>query len=257
MKYSIIIPTYKRPDKLIRAVQSVFAQKIKSFEIIIANDSPGYSYAAFETYCIGLTDDQKDQIVYIQNLQNSGSNFSKNAALGQVSKSTDYVMFLDDDDWLSSNALVDIDGYLKRNMVAWLVTNRVLKDGKSLTFSPKEKIHYFWDYLITKRVKGDATHIIKRAYATRYSFSKNAKNTEEWFYFIQLPVDAIYKPYNTTESEGYDQDGITTNLQMIYADNTKLLMREARGFKMHIYLIIRYVYGMLKKQKSTGNNAQG
>ena len=37
---TIIVPTYKRPDKLIRCLESIFRSTYKKIEVIVINDSP-------------------------------------------------------------------------------------------------------------------------------------------------------------------------------------------------------------------------
>jgi len=39
-KVSIIIPTYKRPDLIKRAIRSILNQTYQDFEIVIIDDSP-------------------------------------------------------------------------------------------------------------------------------------------------------------------------------------------------------------------------
>ena len=181
MKYSIIIPTYRRPDKLIRAINSVLNQGYQDFEIICVNDSPDFDYSTFDDFFVNLK--QKDNIKYILNEKNMGVNFSRNLALSKVSDDSDYIVFLDDDDWFNENALLDVDKYLSENRgVKWLVTNRCLV-GEKLTKNIKNKnrLSYIFDYLIFKKIKGDATHVIKADIAKKIKFSEKIKNGEEWF----------------------------------------------------------------------------
>ena len=40
MKISVCIPTYKRPTMLVKALDSVLAQSVSAYEIIVGDDSP-------------------------------------------------------------------------------------------------------------------------------------------------------------------------------------------------------------------------
>lgn len=246
MKYSIIIPTYKRPDKLIRAIKSVINQSYQDFEIICINDSPDFDYSVFDSIFINL--EQKGNIKYILNEKNMGVNFSRNLALGKVSDDSDYVIFLDDDDWFNENALLNIDKYLNENNgVKWLVTNRCLVDEKlTNNIENKNKLSYLFDYLILKKFKGDATHIIKADIAKRIKFSKKIKNGEEWFYFIQIPGKIDYVDFDTTMSDGYDVDGLNQSMKDMYKLNTRVLWAELNGFKMFLYMVLRSFYGIMR-----------
>lgn len=246
MKYSIIIPTYKRPDKLIRAIKSVLNQSYQDFEIICVNDSPDFDYSVFDSFFMNL--EKKNKIKYILNEKNIGVNFSRNLALSKVSSDSDYVVFLDDDDWFNENALLDVDKYLvQNNGIKWLVTNRCLVD-KKLTNNIKNKnqLSYLFDYLIFKKIKGDATHVIKSDIAKKIRFSKKIKNGEEWFYFIQIPSKIDYVDFDTTMSEGYDEGGLNQSMKDVYKKNTRVLWGEVNGFKMFLYMVLRSFYDIIR-----------
>lgn len=85
-KASIIIPTYMRPDKLKRAVDSVLSQSFENFEIIIINDGADCDLPQF---C-------DDRITILVNKENKGANYSRNR--GILFSTGELVAFLDDDD---------------------------------------------------------------------------------------------------------------------------------------------------------------
>lgn len=246
MKFSVIIPTYKRPEKLKRALDSVATQFGDfSVQIIVINDSPEYDYSGIEQYIQSI--DTPHDIIYLKNDENKGVNYSRNVALSYVDTDTDYVVFLDDDDWFNDKALVDIQDHTENGKVQWLMANRVTKDRSLTTHSVlKNTYSYFFDYLIFKKIKGDATHCIARDIAVKARFSSQIKNGEEWFYFIQLPVVITYAPLPTTMSEGYDVEGLNVRMQDTYKKNTKYLFKEVKNLKMLVYLTIRWVYGIIK-----------
>lgn len=250
MKYSILTPTFNRPEPLLKCLNSVLFQNHKDFEMIIINDSPLYDYSEVEKY---IQDKKDSRIKYFKNEKNSGVNFSRNFALANISDDSDYVIFLDDDDWLHSNALSDIENILisnknKNKKINWLVTNRSI-GNTSLTENKtkKSKLNYFFDYLIFKRFVGDCTHTIDSNTATKYKFSEKVKNGEEWTYFIQLPTDIHYENINTTNSEGYNDLGLNASMQKSYRENTRKLFGEIKNCKMIIMLILRSLNSLLRK----------
>ena len=88
MKFSIITPTYKRASLLERAVQSVVRQTYANWEMIISNDSPDDpSYKTF------LSSERDSRIRYYVNDMNRGVNYSRNFALDNVAKDSDWVVF--------------------------------------------------------------------------------------------------------------------------------------------------------------------
>lgn len=270
MKYSIITSGYNQPELLQKCVQSVLAQSYDNFEHIIINDSPDFDYSSFTDYLVGLSDSEKIKIKYSVNKKNIGNNASKEFAFTQVSSDSDYIIFLDHDDWLYPNALEEINKILagesktEKEVIQWLVTNRSV-ESKSLTKNNTNKniINYFWDYLILKKFSGDATHIIKTSLAKKVAFSQNIKNGEEWYYFIQLQSNFFYFDINTTNSLGYLETGVTTLIKDKYMENTWLIWTEILSFKnvqklsifsilkIIFYLKIRTLYSMSKAFKKT------
>lgn len=204
MKFSIITPTHKRADKLIRAVQSVLNQTYTDWEMIIVNDSPDdQSYQNFATSI------NNPRIHYHINDTNRGVNYTRNKALDSVSADSKWIIFLDDDDFLAPDALANFYELISSHAdKKWFVTNRAYANGKPITKFPKNNTSYSyaWSYLILKRCKGDATHCIKTKLITKIRFSKHIKQAEEWFFFYQvgLKTQMYYSDYNSTISDGYD-----------------------------------------------------
>jgi len=243
MKFLIITPTHERPVELEKCITSVLSQKYKDFEVIIVNDSPAYDYSNFEKRYKDLP-----KITYCKNKKNEGVNFSRNHALELIkNKSGDYVIFLDDDDWLYPDALEKINGILETEKPHWLVTNRTHQKTILINIKKqKDKYSYFFDMLLFRRIYGDGTHIIKKQHAEKYRFCSQVKNGEEFYYYIQLPFYFLYKNINSTDSNGYTVGGLTDSLNTRYVDNTYLLWKEKGTLKIFIYLIIRTLWSIFK-----------
>ena len=243
MKFTIITPTYNRPDELARAVESVLGQTYQDFQMVIINDSPDYDYTSFENKYIS-----NDKIIYIKNNKNSGVNFSRNTALEKAKDlESDYVIFLDDDDWLYGDALENINNILEKESYNWLITNRTAGNTNlTKVKTKKEKYNYFWDMLMLRNIYGDATHTIKTSEAVKYKFSKHVKNGEELYYFTQLPFDFVYENTNSTDSNGYTVNGLTDVLKNKYKENTNNLWKEKLNWKMFLYLTMRSLKALTK-----------
>ena len=92
---SVIIPTYKRPEKLLRTVKSVVNQTYKNLEILVVNDDRGKN-----NLLTGLKD---DRIKIIKNERSKGANGARNT--GIINAKGFFIAFLDDDDeWLPNYA---------------------------------------------------------------------------------------------------------------------------------------------------------
>lgn len=99
---SIIMPVYKAENTLCRAIDSILAQTVHSFELILVDDgSPDACGDICERYA------QEDKRIQVIHKENGGASSARNAALNLVS--TDYVTFCDADDYVDINWL---EGYL-------------------------------------------------------------------------------------------------------------------------------------------------
>lgn len=247
--FSIITPTYNRPEMLKQAIMSVVRQSYTSWEMIIVNDSPKKDYTQIENGV--LSHELKHKIYYYKNDRNRGVNFTRNFALQHTSPKSDYIVFLDDDDQLSENALQDLFEFIisEKHQVDWLITNKKDLAGQNFTKIAKSKnlYSYFFDYLFKYSIQGDATHIIKTPIAKKYSFSKATSNGEEWFYFIQLPYQLQYADLDTTTIGQYSPTGLNAKMKNIYSKNTYSLFFEISSLKMFVYLSVRLVFQILKK----------
>lgn len=205
MKFSIITPTYKRHDLLERAVQSVLHQTYTEWEMIIVNDSPDDS--SYKTLPSFFAD---PRIHYYINDTNRGVNYSRNRALDSVSKDSEWVIFLDDDDYLALDALETFSKLIAVHPECkWFVTNRAYVNGTLVTKYPKPENWYSYinDVLILKRCKGDVTHCIKSDLLIKIRYSKYIKQAEEWLFYYQIALTEkmFYHNHNSTLTDGYDK----------------------------------------------------
>jgi glycosyltransferase involved in cell wall biosynthesis len=94
-KISICIPAYKKPEFVLRAIQSILKQDHKNVEIIISDDSPSSDLKlAIQPYISDL------DIKYYHNQPPLKSPSNWNNALDKATG--DYYMLLHQDDWLES-----------------------------------------------------------------------------------------------------------------------------------------------------------
>lgn len=93
---SIIIPTYKRPQMLKRAIDSVLSQTYEAIEAIVVDDNDPETTARKETEAV-LSQVKSDRRVrYIQHTRNMNGSAARNTGIKMAQG--DYIAFLDDDD---------------------------------------------------------------------------------------------------------------------------------------------------------------
>ncbi|EPB8187125.1 glycosyltransferase family 2 protein [Clostridium perfringens] len=93
---SVIIPTYKRSDMLVDAIESVKNQTYKNIEIIVIDDNGINSKYTKENKLKLKNYIESNDIKYIQNKDNIGGALSRNIGVNEALGK--YIAFLDDDD---------------------------------------------------------------------------------------------------------------------------------------------------------------
>ena len=96
---SVVIPTYKRPTYLARAVNSVLGQTYEDFEIIIIDDNDAGTTYRDETRSLVRGYTNEPRVRAIEHPKNGGISAARNTGI-QAARGS-FVAFLDDDDvWL-------------------------------------------------------------------------------------------------------------------------------------------------------------
>lgn len=152
MHFHIITPTHNRMNLLQRNIKSVQSQDFSDFTQWIIDDSTNQETEAW------MMENMSRNIQYIKNEKNIGSNASKNRALDVIcsrqTESQSYVIFLDDDDFLSSDALLHLAENMSDNQ-KWYITQRVYENGTPITQVPSGEgiYNYVGDYLLGGRIR--------------------------------------------------------------------------------------------------------
>jgi len=103
--FSIVLPTYNRPEMLRRAISSVCRQTFPDFELIVVDDG------SLMSCCSALPDPRDARIQLIRNPYNMGVAGARNVGI-EAARGT-YISFLDDDDEYRSSFLSSTCACLK------------------------------------------------------------------------------------------------------------------------------------------------
>lgn len=93
---SVIIPTYKRPDTLDRAIKSVLNQTYQNIEVVVVDDNNPDSEGRFLTIEKMNEFATNSKVIYIKHEKNKNGSAARNTG-ARVSQGK-YLAFLDDDD---------------------------------------------------------------------------------------------------------------------------------------------------------------
>jgi len=217
IKVSIVIPTYRRQNKLVKLLKSISEGDFDKIEVIIVNDDPQFKYTEdFLKNIVNL------QIIIINNNTNVGLNMSR--YIGGLKATGEYILFIDDDNVVEKNtvstlyndfeelsesvaALAPIAYYYSNTDKIWwcgTILNKYTLKSNFIKHCDKKYIetHDVHNAFMIRRKYldhvGITTHYFKRAFAT-YGFVTLLRKRG-----LKAFVDTSAKifhdvPYNTSE----------------------------------------------------------
>lgn len=155
MRFSIIIPAYNAEAYLQRCLDSIFSQEFEDYEVVVIND--------------GSTDDTAELLVQYAaghtNLRvitqsNQGMATARNRGL-EVAQG-DYVMFVDSDDRLCSNALATLAPQVSGEDVIGFGAQIYNENSGIYTDNPIQSTTTIpgWDYFNLYRLKSTPVHFV-------------------------------------------------------------------------------------------------
>ena len=135
-KISVVVPVYNAEKYLDKCINSVLRQKYKDLELILINDgSSDNSLNICNKY------KEKDSRVSVINQKNRGSIEARKVGI-DICKS-EYITFLDADDWLDLNTFEILNKELTRSKSDVVVFNMYKVIGKLGLIKRKNKSRYF------------------------------------------------------------------------------------------------------------------
>lgn len=156
MKYekglvSVIIPTYKRADKLMRAVNSVCSQTYENIEVLVVNDNENddqYTQALQQMFA-SVTDPRVRLVFQPRHINGAAA---RNAGIRQARG--EFIAFLDDDDYWAENKLqrqVDTFSHLDESYGAVSTMFKSFLDDRIISASLPYKDGYIWEEILLRR----------------------------------------------------------------------------------------------------------
>lgn len=187
---SVIIPTYKRPDTLSRAIDSVLAQTYPNVEVLVVDDNNPNTEGRQLTEEIMSLYENNDRVKYIKHEHNKNGSAARNT--GARSSKGDYIAFLDDDDEYTPSR---IESMLKRFSELpsdyGACYSRYLfrmPDGKQISSKEKREGGLFKEALMKDLIIGfGSNNLVKRvAYDAIGGFDETFKRNQDHEFLIRL-----------------------------------------------------------------------
>ncbi len=200
MTFSIIIPVYNVENYLRVCLDSVLNQSFTDWEAICVNDgSTDGSAAILEDYA------KQDSRFTVIAQANGGLSAARNTGLDAAQG--DYVLFLDSDDWLESDAL--------------RILSESISDEDLLCFTGRRYFEKNGEFEI-------ADHLVPASYASGWEYySRNALNHRN-FAFVCVVLRCYRRSYLLDhglrfKTGIYHEDNLFTPLACYYAGKVKVI----------------------------------
>jgi len=162
--FSVIIPTFRRPDTLIETISSVLRQRDATIEIVVVDDSPeGSAEQPVKSFA-----DQR--ITYLKNPEPTGGFPSIVRNIGWPLAKGKFVHFLDDDDLVAEGHYSAVSKAFANNPAVGLVFGRIEPFGNGPSDQLEGEQHYFADAAKKAAVSGRFGN--RLAFAGRMLFDK-------------------------------------------------------------------------------------
>ena len=120
---SVIVPVYKVERYLDRCVESVLAQDLEDYELILVDDgSPDRCGEICESWA------GRDRRIHVIHKENGGLSSARNAGIDNASG--EYISFIDSDDWVTKEYLSYLYSLLEAGCSVTACNHTVIRKGK-------------------------------------------------------------------------------------------------------------------------------
>lgn len=162
---SVVIPTYKRSEKLARAIKSVLNQTYTKVEVLVVSDNEPYdNFTKEAAEVVNSFADKRVRLVTQERHINGAA--ARNA--GIKASTGDYVAFLDDDDFWDREKLeiqVPVLSSLDSSWGGVSCLNKIFKGGKLSHLQQGYKSGYLYKNILLRRLEVSTdTVLLRREY---------------------------------------------------------------------------------------------
>jgi len=233
-KVSVVIPTFNRKEKLIRAINSVLNQTYQDFEIIIIDDC-----SKDKTFGVVKKIDD-DRIIYSRNKKNLGGSASRNRGVSMAKG--EYVAFLDDDDLWMPNKLeeqMSVIRNLDEKYCGAFCGFSIIKDNKESTSKIYKKEGCLFYELLDYNCIGTTSTIIirKKCLNNVGGFNEDLPSNQDLDLFLRL-------------AKKYKFKNIRKTLVNYYIHNDGQIFNDCyKGLKGASHIYERYKDEIIKNKK--------
>ena len=187
---SVVIPTYKRPDYLARAINSVLNQTYNNVEIIVVDDNNPDTEARSRTEIIMEQFDDNPKVKYIKHDKNKNGSAARNT--GARSSKGEYVAFLDDDDEYTPTRIESmLNRFAELTPDYGICYSRYIyrmPDGKEIKSKENKEGDLFLEALMKEIQFGSGSNnlVLRSAYDTIGGYDESFKRNQDHEFMVRL-----------------------------------------------------------------------
>lgn len=222
---SVIIPTYRRPKIVLKAINSVLEQSYENFEIIVVSDGPSSDTQK------SISKIKDSRIKYYEKKVNEGVAACRNFGIEKAKG--EWIALLDDDDYWDSKKLelqVEALKKIKKNQFIIFGCEKIIYNKRKNKIRPErlpQKNEYFMEYLFsinnTKNTGfGTSTVMAPIELFNKYKFNEDLERHEDWQWLIDIHKDIEPEIYFTPEIVTYQRkyiNGLSTQGKYNFSKN--------------------------------------
>lgn len=164
IKVSVIIPTYKRSEDICRAVDSVLAQTLKEFEVIVVDDNGIDTEGGEKTAEVMKKYEGDEKVIYLRHEQNKNGAAARNTGIKKARG--EYIAFLDDDDIFMPDRLLKMvekmDGLDSSYGACYTAYEKLMPDGTKQYSAEKSEGDVYLQVLMRSLYIGTGSNLFFR-----------------------------------------------------------------------------------------------
>ncbi len=172
---SVIVPTYQRPVRLRKALESIAAQTFKDFETIVINDGGEDVRDVINDF---------KRVHYINCKENRGLPAARN--IGIKAAKSRFIAYLDDDDWFYPHHLATLASYALQHKARFVYSNAdaVFHNGRVGIYVDRE---YDPEKIKQQNITPVCCVLHERSLIDKAgSFDESLPNHEDWDLWIRM-----------------------------------------------------------------------
>jgi glycosyltransferase involved in cell wall biosynthesis len=232
---SVIIPTYKRPETLSRAIDSVLNQTYENIEIIVVDDNEPLSEHRKKTEKLMKNYENIKKVKYIKHSKNRNGSAARNTGIRYSNGK--YIAFLDDDDEFLpdkiQNQVEKMESLDETWGACYTSYKKVMSDGTVQYSAEKREGYLLVEALMrTLYIYGGSNLLVRKSVVDKINgFDESFKRNQDLEFLVRILKD--YKlAYVDTCSLLIHYDARTTSLT--YEQLQEIDKQYLSSFKMFI-----------------------